>query len=306
MTTESGTELVPRSWQSDELTVMTSGLADIEARAGDLRRYVETHEVTNAFECAEMKQKSVELRGLQKDAEVIAHPIKSVINKAKDWVQAKFNKASNAAEIAKGIADGKIGAWEQAEERRTALEQRQAQERLDRQRAEEAKIQLNKDALTAAEKKKTRIAEINQLLKTKEITKRESVMLLRAAGAQEQADLAAAEADAEEHIATTPTAKVESLKPHVPGSISRKNYSAKCLDRRKFVVQFMRHLMAKQTTQTVSVTRPDGKIEQFTIDWWDYINVSDDALSKTARELKSVEAMEKIFPGVKAEEKRSS
>ena len=307
MTNEQGTstELVPKAWQPDELTLMTGTLADIEASVLDYRRYMETHEVTDKDSCAEMKEKIVSLKGLQKDAEVAAHPVKSVIKKCSDWVQTKFNKASNAAEAAIGIGNGKVGTWEQAEERRTALEKKQEQERVNKQRIAEAEAQKKKDAEAAAERKKTEIEFAKRQLKDKQITKREYEKLLRVAGAQEEADLALAEADAEEHVATTPEVKVESKKTHVAGSIGRKNYSAKCLDRRVFVLEFLKRLQSGGTSEILHIERADGKADEIEIDWWDYISVSDEALGKTAREVKNVEVMEATFPGIKAEEKRT-
>jgi hypothetical protein len=298
-------EIVPAPWQPDELAVMDGKLGTIEAQVFDLRRYVETHQVKDADSCREMKEKLVQLKALKKDAEVAAHPLKSLIKKASDYVQNHFLKASNAAETTIGMATGKIEPWEKAEERRTALEKKQAQDALDKQREEEAAAQRQKDAAEATNRKKARVAEINQMLKEKQITKRQSAKLLREAGAREEADLAMADADAEEHVAATPTVEVESKKPKVSGIIGRKNYSAKCLDRRLFVKQFVKNLIAGTVQQTVSVTREDDRVELFDIDWWDYINVSDEALSKTAREMKSVEDMELTFPGIKAEEKRS-
>jgi hypothetical protein len=303
MTTEM--ELVPAPWQPDELVKMNGELGTLEAQVFDLRRYVETHEVKDVDSCREMKEKIVQLKALKKDAEVAVHPLKALIKKASEYVQTNFLKASNAAEAAIGMAAGKVGPWEQAEERRKALEKRQEQDALDKKRVEEAEAQRKKDAEAASNRKKAKIAEIQAMRKDKQITKRQEAKMLRLAGAQEEADLALAEADAEEHVASTPTVEVESKSPKVSGIIGRKNYSATCLDRKLFMREFFKRIMGKQLQQTLSVTREDGKVEEFTIDWWDYIDVNDAALSKTAREVKSVEAMEQFFPGIKAEEKRS-
>ena len=252
-----------------------------------------------------MKEKIVGLKGLRKDADVAAHPIKSLIKKCAEYVQTKYLKAYNAAEATIGTANKKVGDWEAAEERRTQLEKRQEQERQDKKRAEEAAAQRVADAKVAADRKKARIAELNQMRKEKKITAREHAKLLREAGAQEESDLARAEADAEEHVATTPVVQVVANKPKVAGTIARKNYSAKCLDRRIFVAQFMERVRTKKTEELIRVTREDGKVEEVVVDWWDYISVSDEALSKTAREVKSNDVMEATFLGVKAEEKRT-
>jgi hypothetical protein len=307
MTAESQgtTEIVPKSWQPEEVQVMNQALGTIEAKVFDFRRYVETHEVKDAESCREMKEKLVAVKALKKDAEVAAHPLKALIKKASEYVQTHFLVANNAAEVVIGMATGKIEPWEKAEERRTALEKKQKQDDLNKQREQEAEAQRKKDADAAADRKKARITEIRQLLKDKVITKRQSEKMLRLAGADEEADLAAAAADAEEHVATTPEVTVESNKPRVSGTVSRKNYSAKCLDRRVFLAAFLPRWADKKTTETIAVTRADGKIERIPIDWLDYIDVSDQALSKTAREVKDVEAMERTFPGIKAEESRS-
>lgn len=132
------------------------------------------------------------------------------------------------------IAEKKAEAY-RAEEKRLADAE---QKRLNDEAARAAQVKAEQDKReaekAAAEKKRTTIAEVNQLLAAGRIGKREAAKRLKEAGAEEEAAIQSAAAVAEEQkAAPPPQIKVAPSIPKVAGIKGRTNWKFKITDETK-------------------------------------------------------------------------
>jgi chromosome segregation ATPase len=150
------------------------------------------------------------------------------------------------------------------EEERLAREESELKaeaERRDRAlKAEQERIAAEKDA---TEKRQAAVAEIRGKLSRKEITKREAERLLRMAGANEEADKAAAAAQAEEKKnAPAPKIEVKADIPKVAGAPRGRSYKFQITDADKVprqwckpdevkIGEFVRHNKNSATSQAM-------------------------------------------------------
>jgi hypothetical protein len=132
------------------------------------------------------------------------------------------------------IAETKAEAYRAEEKRQRDAEQK----RLNDEAARAAQVKAEQDKReaekAAAEKKRTTIAEVNQLLAAGRIGKREAAKRLKEAGAEEEAAIQSAAAVAEEQkAAPPPQIKVAPSIPKVAGIKGRTNWKFKITDETK-------------------------------------------------------------------------
>jgi hypothetical protein len=220
-------------------------------------------------------------------------PYDKIIKRVKDFIQTRKLRVKNRVTELTGMLTPKMAEWDRAEERaaqaerdRVAREQKQALER----QAEQKRLA---DEKAAKELREKRVAEIRTDLKAGRITKRQAEKLLTEAGALEESLKAKAAADEEEskEQAAKTAAEVQVLPniPAVAGNVKRKNYKAKCTDEDKFLLAFIAEY--KKLGRF-------GSLREF-------VHVTDEDLSKKAREVKDNDKMMAAYPAVFAWEDRS-
>jgi hypothetical protein len=279
----SNMELIPRPWEGGEIEKMVGGLGDITVKANDYAEKVKALEVKDEQSCGQMKQLIAEIKALDKDADVIVHPVKSVIEKAANFLKTNLLIVKNRNEMIRGVANGKVGAYDNAERVRAEKERKEKQAEMDRKAREEADAKLAADLAESEKKKKEAEKEIKKELKAGNISEKDAKRLTRVAELDKQADELRAKDAAAKTVASVPTVKVATNVPRVAGTTSRVNYYAECVDRSAFISEALKRY------------KRNGDTEMFA-----YMEVSDKLLGQKARQLESDEEMNALYPGIRA------
>jgi hypothetical protein len=276
-------ELIPRPWEGGEIEKMVGGLGDITVKANDYAEKVKALEVKDEQTCGQMKQLIAEIKALDKDADVIVHPVKSVIEKAANFLKTTLLVVKNRNEMTRGVANGKVGAYDNAERVRAEKERKEKQAEMDRKAREEADAKLAADLAESERKKKEAEKEIKKDLKAGNISEKDAKRLNRVAELDKQADELRAKDAAAKTVASVPTVKVATNVPRVAGTTSRVNYYAECVDRSAFISEALKRY------------KRNGDTEMFA-----YFEVSDKLLGQKARQLENDDEMNALYPGIRA------
>lgn len=276
-------ELIP----SSELPKFEQAIGELQT-IGDklpaLKDEARDLEVNDAITFARGKAILAELKGNDKETDAVMAPYDTILDRVRNFIKTKKLVNKNAAETIRFILTPKLDAWARKDEAdRKADEQRKQREVNERnaKAAEEKRLALEAEA---TERREKRVAEIRAELKAKKITLRQSKKLLEDAGATEEAAKAEAAAIAEEQKANPPKVTVESTIPKMKGRPNRTNYYAKCVDKKAFLLAFVKEVNEK------------GDFG----DMLEFVTVSDQKLSEKATEVKDSIAMGKLYPGIEA------
>lgn len=167
----------------------------------------------------------------------VGHELDPGIQKAKELLdhlkQQKAKFVDPAEEIIE-TAKVELKKYITEEERKAAEEQARINEAAERDRALKAEAERIEAEKVATAKRQDAVAEIRGKLQRKEITKREAEKLLRMAGANEEADKAAAAAQAEEKkAAPAPKVDVKADLPKMAGTRRSRSYKFMVIDAAK-------------------------------------------------------------------------
>jgi len=238
-------------------------------------------------QCAEAKALQLEVKTLGKAAGLALDSYWQVVKAALDALSQIYTNHEGKAEA----IDGPLKTWVQSFE---AEETKRAQQEQDRINAENARIVAEKAEAErkqreqeAEEKKKERVAEIKAAQKRGEIGKREAAKLMREVGADAEAAIEQAAADAE--IAkNTPPPQV-TVKPNIPkqaGVPSRKNYKAELKDPEAIIAAYVRTFAKPVDLERRIFLRK-------------FIMINEQKLGEEARDTKDSKKMAALIPGVR-------
>ena len=190
--------------------------------------------------CEEAKRIVKAGKDAMKSIEALAEPERIRLNNALVELRAQRDKLAGTFGVIVEDADRKRKAWEAEERRKAQLEEDRKNEELRRQQKEKADADLREANRIAAENKEKRVAEINGLLRSGQIGKREAARLLKEAEANEEADKANAAAAAEElKNAPPPPVKVKPNIPTVAGVKSQLYWKFEIVDASKLPREFL-------------------------------------------------------------------
>lgn len=196
-----------------------------------LRQRVEAIEVKTPQQYVAVCNLVIEGRGfIKRWQSVFAETIRSA-KEHLSTVQNELKTKIIEAEEVVAIAERKGEAWKAEDRRQRQADQDKLQKEADEKKRVEAEAGRVKAEAEAAERKTARIEEIRGMLRRKEISKRAAEVLLRQAGASEEADkAAAAAAEDEAKAAPSPTVHVASSVPKVASIKGRVNQKFEVVD----------------------------------------------------------------------------
>ena len=230
-----------------------------------------------------------ERKSLVKIAEATMAPFVEQIKAVDTFVKQQKNVVKNRAEAMRFYTDGPMGEWDDREKRAAAAEEKRKQDEKEAQLKRDNEIKAKADAEAAAALKEERISQIREDLRKKKITKAEAAKLLKAAGANEEAEKAriAAEKDEADEKAKDEAAKLK-VKPNTgaaAGVTRRTNYYAECKDENL--------LMHRIVGEYISNGGKFGPLVEFAMP-------NNQKIGAKAREIEDDQKMEELYPFVRA------
>ena len=279
---------------SEPQTGLASGstavdLAPLQTKLEAFKKFIAEFVVTDQ---ESYKQLTLAVKDGKGEMKKIGHVLDPGVDHAKehyDFLRNQRNGYLDGWKNAAIVGDQKCRDWLNEENRKT---QQRATDEANAKAAEQRRIadeELRQRTEAAAEAKKQRVDEIRELLRTKQIGKRESARLLKEAGADEEAAKATAAADAED-LKSQPVAPVQAKmeRPTVAGVPRTMHYYAELEEPKDAsAAKIIDALLA-------------SKVEAERIFLLQFIFVDEAAISAYARKAKDSDSVAKAIPGVKA------
>ena len=265
---------------------LTTEVAKFESPLAELKHRTDALAVTDqeSFVIARTIQKDwdgyIKQVGFELDPGIAK--AKSTLDHLKDQKEKYVGPAKQYKELARQKAD----AWAAEEKRLARIEEDRKNAELRKQQEEKAEQERKDRAAQAIADRKERVKEIQAMLKRKEITKAYAARLLKEAGAEEEAKLAQAEADAEAaKNAPPPQVTVKPSIPTVAGTKSQTFYFAEVYSPDSIIDHFLEAFKNGDMPRCLFLRQ--------------FISVNTQEVGVFARKMKDNEAATKQLPGVK-------
>jgi hypothetical protein len=257
-------------------------LKPLDSRLAEFSSYVTAIEVKTKEQYAEV---SVRVKEAKNEIRKIGFVLDPGIASAKEHLD--FLKNQKQGFVSKWeaqiqIGDGKAKKWLEDDERQRRQEQERVQKQLADQQKQKADEERRANEKLAAENRKKRVDEINGLLASKQIGKREAARLLKEAGANEEAEKELIAAQAEETANNVPEVRVETSRPKIAGVPRTMHYFCEVTDEKAIIDAFVNGPAAQRQFLRRFIT----------------VDVSE--VGKYARDTKNSEQVQKEIPGVRA------
>jgi DNA repair exonuclease SbcCD ATPase subunit len=270
-----------------KLAIETEKLEPLKRKADSL---LKTPAISATPEqCAQAKALQLEVRTVGKAAALNLDPYWQVVKAAQDALSQIYTVHE---EKAKEI-DAELKAWvkdfETEEKRKAKIEEDRKEAERIAAAEQKAKEEREERERAAKEERQAKVKEINAALKAGDIGKRQAAKMLKEAGAEEEARLQQAEAEAEESVKAAKEAPRAVVKPNIPtqaGVPSRTNYKAELLNPDAIVEAYIRTF-----TKPIDLERR-VYLRQF-------ITVDAQKIGEEARRVKDSKLMATKIPGVR-------
>lgn len=192
------TELVKRNDVSSVITTALTNLVTSRDELPALKASIESIKIMDPATYAQMGTQVQRARTIAKLGESEIRPLLNKVNEVRNFLLDAIKIQEKECEAIADVGARQQAEWNRQERLRTEREQRELNER-NRKAAQEAADKLKREqAEQAARDKDAKIKEIREALRAKDITKAQAAKQLKDAGADEEAALAQASADADE------------------------------------------------------------------------------------------------------------
>jgi len=230
------------------------------------------------------------VKNYEKDVHSKLDTFVEIPRRAYEAARQERQKYLNQAEEVRTLVSGPMNEFKRRKREADEADQKRINDERARRHAKDAEEQRIEAERVAKETLERRVAAIRDMLKRKEIGKREAAKLLKEAGALEEAAKAQAAADEETaKSAPPPEVKVLPSTPKVAGLRGRVNYYADVVDAEKLLVCWASCPVGSERR---------AYLRQF-------ICLDEQALNAEARKVKNSRKLEAMIPGIKAREEDS-